>query len=152
MALAWIHENPAVWDTDKARIVGEAPTGIFDTRYSTTREGQLVPGDWWRVEDPDGRTVGYGWLDVVWGDAEILLATAPGETGRGIGSFILTKLEDEARARGLNYLYNVVRPTHPDGDRVTAWLIERRFAPSADGRLLRAVVRPDASARGEPRH
>jgi ribosomal protein S18 acetylase RimI-like enzyme len=145
MTLRWIPESPAVWDADKARIVGAAPEGIFDTRYAEATEGDLVPGEWWRVED-DGRTVGYGWLDVNWGDAEILLATAPEAQSRGVGSFVLTNLEHEARARGLNYLYNVVRATHPDADRVTAWLKKRSFTASADGRLLRGVV-PRESAR-----
>ena len=76
MTLRWIRETPAHWDANKARIVGGAPPGIFDTRYKTCKIGELVPGEWWRVED-DAAVVGYGWLDVVWGDAEILLATDP---------------------------------------------------------------------------
>lgn len=139
MTLRWIHESPAVWDADKARIVGDAPEGIFDTRYRDATTGDLVPGEWWRVEE-DGEAVGYGWLDVVWGDAEILLATAPDAQGRGVGTFILEHLEGEARTRGLNYLYNVVRATHPKADEVTAWLKKRRFTASEDGRLLRGVV------------
>jgi ribosomal protein S18 acetylase RimI-like enzyme len=144
MTLRWIYESPAVWDADKARIVGAAPEGVFDTRYAQAKVGDLVPGEWWRVEDGEA-TVGYGWLDVNWGDAEILLATAPEAQQRGVGSFVLSHLEQEARARGLNYLYNVVRPTHPDADRVTAWLKKRRFEPSADGRLLRGVVPREAA-------
>ncbi|MCA9608505.1 MAG: hypothetical protein KC619_23030, partial [Myxococcales bacterium] len=69
MTLSWIRERNAVWNADKARIVGRAPTGIFDTRYGSLAEGQLVPGEWWHVEE-GGRTVAYGWLDVNWGDAE----------------------------------------------------------------------------------
>ncbi|HEY8432163.1 MAG TPA: GNAT family N-acetyltransferase [Sandaracinaceae bacterium] len=140
MTLAWIPESPAIWDEGKRRIVGGAPPGVFDSRYAALPLGALVPGEWWRVED-QGRTVGYGWLDVNWGDAEILLATDVEARGRGVGSFILSKLEAEAAARGLNYLTNVVRPTHPDAERVTAWLTARGFTPSVDGRLLRAVVR-----------
>jgi GNAT superfamily N-acetyltransferase len=140
MPFSWIHENPAMWDAGKARIVGAAPKGIFDSRYAAARIGDIVPGEWWRAEE-DGRTVGYGWLDVNWGDAEIVLATDPEARGRGVGGFILSRLEDEARARGLNYLYNIVRPTHPDGPRVAAWLEGHGFSASVDGRLLRAVVR-----------
>ena len=76
MALKWIHENPAIWDAGKARIVGRAPKGVFDSRYAKSNVGDLVPGEWWRVED-EGRTIGYGWIDVNWGDAEILLCTEP---------------------------------------------------------------------------
>jgi N-acetylglutamate synthase-like GNAT family acetyltransferase len=143
--MRWIAESPATWDADKARIVGAAPAGTFDSRYAQAKLGELVPGEWWRVE-LDGRTVGYGWLDVIWGDAEILLATDIELRKRGIGTFILGQLENEARARGLNYLYNVVRATHPEGDAVAAWLVRRGFTPSVDGRLLRAVVRPARSS------
>lgn len=140
LELRWIAESPPRWDGDKARIVGGAPVGVFDTRFQSLRPGDLVPGEWWRVES-GGRVVGYGWLDVSWGDAEILLATDPEVRRSGVGTFIVDRLEDEARARGLNYLYNVVRPTHPERDQITAWLTKRGFVSSDDGRLLRTVVK-----------
>lgn len=143
MSLKWVHESPAHWDRDKKRIVGDIPAGIFDRRYRERKEGELLPGEWWRVED-DGEVVGYGWLDVVWGDAEILLATAPGARGRGVGSFTLEQLEREARSRGLNYLYNVVRPTHPDASAVTRFFEARGFEASEDGSLVCHV--PSAKA------
>jgi N-acetylglutamate synthase-like GNAT family acetyltransferase len=146
MPLAWIHESPAKWDADKTRVIGRAPVGVFDARYAQAREGDLVPGEWWRVEE-EGRTIGYGWLDVNWGDAEVLLATDPEARGRGVGTFILLNLEAEAFARGLNYLYNVVRSTHPERDKVTEWLAERGFTSSEDGRLMRAVVSRDRISR-----
>jgi GNAT superfamily N-acetyltransferase len=141
MTFRWIPENPARWDEGKSRIVGGAPAGAFDSRYRQLSIGDRVPGEWFRVEDDRG-IVGYGWLDVNWGDAEILLATDPFERGHGVGSFVLEKLADEAHARGLNYLTNVVRATHPDGERVGAWLARRGFHASEDGRLLRAVIKP----------
>lgn len=140
MERRWIHENPAVWTADKARIVGRAQEGIFDGRYAAAAEGELVPGAWWRVED-DGRTVAFGWMDVVWGDAEILLATDPDRRNQGIGSYVLEHLADEAHKRGLNYLYNVIRPTHPEPEKVKAFLEKRGFSPSNDGRLLRSIAR-----------
>lgn len=139
MNLDWIRESPAKWDEDKRRIIGDAPTGIFDRRYRELAAGTLLPGEWWRVEE-EGRVVGYGWLDVVWGDAEILLASDPEARGRGLGSFVLDRLEKEARSRGLNYIYNVVRPTHPNAKELSAWLEKRGFEPSEDGSLMRAVV------------
>lgn len=141
MGFSWVRENPARWDRDKARIVGGTEVGIFDGRYRKCTEGDLVPGEWWRVS-LDGRTVGYGWLDVSWGDAEILLATDVEHRDRGVGTFVLDRLEHEARNRGLNYLYNVVQSTHPHKERVTAWLTKRGFVASEDGKLLRAVIRP----------
>lgn len=140
MSLAWIRERGPVWDQAKQRIVGGAPVGVFDARYKALAPGAPVPGEWWRVDD-DGKTVGYGWLEVVWGDAEVLLATAPEAQGKGVGQFVLDRLEAEARARGLNYLYNVVRPTHPEGEKVGRWLAKRGFKAQEDGRLLRSPVK-----------
>jgi len=134
----WIKEGTTRWDDDKKRIVGDAPVGIFDRRYAELSPGDIVPGEWWRVED-GGEIVGYGWLDIVWGDAEILLASAPDARGRGVGTFILGELDDEARRHGVYYLYNVVRTTHPDAARVSAWLVERGFKDSEDGSLRRKV-------------
>lgn len=139
MSMAWVREANPAWDENKQRIVAGAPDGVFDDRYGDLEIGALAPSEWWRVEK-DGRVVGYGWLDVNWGDAEILLATDPEHRRQGVGSFILDHLSEEASTRGLRYLTNVVRPTHPDGDMVRAWLVKRGFEPSPDGRLLRAVV------------
>jgi N-acetylglutamate synthase-like GNAT family acetyltransferase len=99
-----------------------------------------LPGEWWRVE-ADGEVVGFGWMDIVWGDAEILLATARSAESSGVGSFIIEHLAKEASARGLNYIYNTVRATHPLGDQVTAWLQKRGFTGHEDGRLVRAAAR-----------
>ena len=138
MALTWIHEDNPSWDAGKDRILGGAPAGVFD--LSHLRQGSLAPGEWFRVED-GGAIVGYGWMDCTWGDAEVLLAVDPSARSRGIGAFILDGLEKEAASRGLNYLYNAVRPTHPDGEHVTRWLVSHGFAPSGDGLLKRRVHR-----------
>ena len=142
MKLEWKQERPPSWDAEKARIVGGADAGIFDARFARCREGDLVPGDWWRVSDGE-RVVGYGWMDVVWGDAEILLATAPEAQGSGVGAFILENLEKEARKMGLTQIYNVVRPTHPDREAVSGWLSRHGFEPNEDGSLFRAIVTKD---------
>jgi GNAT superfamily N-acetyltransferase len=139
MTLHWHPDRPARWDADKARIIGDAEPGIFDARFNRLKSGDPLPGEWWRVAD-DGDTVGYGWLDIVWGDAEIVLATAPDARHKGVGTFTLDHLEHEARERGLNYLYNTVRPSHPRRKEVSAWLEARGFNPSEDGSLLRAVA------------
>ena len=65
-----------------------------------------------------------------------------------MGSFVLARLEDEGRTRGLNYLYDVVRPTHPSAKEVVAWLEKRGFKVSEDGSLLRVVV-PKARGKNE---
>lgn len=138
MAMKWIAENPPHWDETKQQLIGGAPAGIFD--FGAHQPGELIPGEWWRVEDDDG-IAGYGWMDCTWGDAEILLAVAPGRQGAGVGSFILDQLEREAAGHGLNYLYNFVRPTHPDRAGITAWLGKRGFERSHDDDLLKRPVR-----------
>ena len=138
MTLAWFHEHPARWDRTKANILGAAPKGVFD--FSGYGPGDLLPGEWWRAEE-SGAVVGFGWMDATWGDAEILLAVDPAKQTSGVGTFILDRLEGEARARGLNHLYNVVPAAHPDPEGLRRFLEKRRFTPSEDGRVLRRVVR-----------
>jgi GNAT superfamily N-acetyltransferase len=138
MALRWIHETPPMWDAAKARVIGAAPAGVFN--LGPVAEGAVLPGDWWRVED-GGETVAYGQMDNSWGDAEVLLAVDPARQKGGAGTFILDRLEEEAAARGINYLYNVVPDAHPDRDGLTRWLQRRGFAASKEGRLLRRSVR-----------
>lgn len=136
--MQWIREPAPTWDAGKQRLVGDAPAGIFE--LAPLGPGQAVPGEWWRVEQ-DGRLLGYGWMDVVWGDGEILLAVAPEARGRGVGAFILERLEAEARARGLRTVYNSVRPSHPRREEVTSWLMGHGFAASDHGeRLARQVA------------
>lgn len=135
-SLEWVHEDDPRWDADRDRVFAGVPDGVF--RTDMRRPGERLSSDWWRVER-DGRVVGYGWLDDVWGDAEILLAVDEAERGSGVGAFVLQHLEDEASARGLNYVLNVVRETHPDRDRVTAWLQKQGFTAAEDGRLRKQV-------------
>jgi len=137
MSFTW-HRDIPVWDANKQRIVGGTAKGILDSRYADIGEGTTVPCNWFRAER-DGVVVGYGWVDVNWGEAEILLATADDAQGGGVGSFILEQLDNEARRMGLAYTYNTVRSTHPEGDKVAAWLIKRGFKKNSDGRLTRRV-------------
>jgi GNAT superfamily N-acetyltransferase len=136
MSLAWFHEDTPQWDAGKAEVVGKTPAGVFD--WSPPAIGELVPGEWFRVED-GGSLAGYGWMDCSWGDAEVSLAVRPECRNRGVGAFIMKKLDAEAAARGVNYLYNTVRKTHPDAPAVTAWLTRLGFEPSGEGLLKRRV-------------
>jgi len=138
MRYAWIQENPPHWDRSKARIVGESP-GIFG--LGPYRDGDMLPGEWWRVEE-NGAVLGFGFMDCTWGDAEILLAVDASRRREGVGTFILERLAEEALARGVNYLYNEIRATHPDPERLARWLENRGFKSSRDDRLLRRSVKP----------
>jgi len=138
MSFEWIHENVPEWDKTKDTIIGGAAEGVF--HLQNYRVGDVIPGEWWRVEQA-GAVVGYGWMDANWGDAEILLAVDPSRQRAGVGSFILDRLEFEAASRGLNYMYNVISPKHPEREAVAGWLASRGFEPAHDDESLRRRVR-----------
>jgi N-acetylglutamate synthase-like GNAT family acetyltransferase len=138
--LRWVKDDDPRWDADRERVFASVPEGVFRAEDRTA--GEPLSSDWWRIEDGD-RVVGYGWLDDVWGDAEILLAVEESARGTGAGAFALARLEEEAAARGLNYVMNVVRATHPDRAVVTEWFTAHGFAGTDDGRLRKRVT--DAS-------
>lgn len=144
MRLSWIREAPARWDPDKARILGATP-GAFDVE--SLASAALLPGEWWRADD-DGQTVGLGWMDVVWGDGQVLLAVAPERRGQGIGSFILDRLTEEAASRGLTRVFNAVRAGHTDAERITGWLGKRGFGRTANATELSRPVSSDGGGGG----
>ena len=135
-SLRWVKDDDPRWDTDRERVFATVPEGVF--RAESRTPGERLTSDWWRVED-GGRVIGFGWLDDVWGDAEILLAVDESARGTGAGAFTLARLEDEAAARGLNYVMNVVRDTHPDRATVTEWFRAHGFTGTEDGRLIKQV-------------
>jgi len=137
MTLTWSKENSPRWDADKQRIFG--PAELAAVGLAEPPAGEPVADEWWRVTD-DGEVAGYGWLDTEWGDARITFVVAPGRRGHGVGAFILERLEDEAAARGLNYIYNVVPDTHPDGPWIRNWLSGHGFHEASRGQLRRQVV------------
>ncbi|MEP7090996.1 MAG: GNAT family N-acetyltransferase [Nocardioidaceae bacterium] len=140
MALTWTHEASPTWDADKRRVVGSAPRGVFDLAYA---DGAALPGDWWSCTS-EGTVLGYGWLDATWGgDAEILLAVSADAQQHGVGSFVISHLEDEAASRGLNYVYNTVRDTHPDRDDLHDWLAVRGYRGGTSETTLRKRVGAD---------
>jgi len=136
MSLTWEHDDSPVWDADKERVIGGAPAGTFVIPF---RQGDPVPGEWFVVRDDERRAVGYGRLDIGWGgDAEILLAVDPERQEQGIGSFVLARLEDEAAARGINYVYNTIRQ-HEGRELVHDWLVVRGFRGGLDSDLRKRV-------------
>ena len=146
--LTWTHEDSPTWDADKQRVVGSAPEGAFDLAYA---DGASLPGDWWAARTPDGAVLGYGWLDATWGgDAEILLAVDASSRQQGVGSFVIAQLEREAASRGLNYVYNTVRASHPERDELHDWLAVRGYRGSTADTTLRKRVGSDGSAETAP--
>ena len=134
--LRWVKDDDPRWDADRERVFATIGTHVFPGL--ARQMGEQLPSDWWRVED-GGRVVAYGWLDDVWGNAEILLAVDESARGTGAGAFTLARLEDEAAARGLNYVVNVVRDTHPEREAVTRWFLAHGFSGTDDGRLGKQV-------------
>ena len=140
-SVQWIREDAPRWDADKQRVFGDAELAAVDLRRPAA--DAVIADEWWKVLDDAGAVVGYGWLDSEWGDAQISFLVAPAARGAGIGAFIVDHLEDEARARGLNYVYNVVPATHPDRAWMTRWLVDHGFHDS--GSDLRRQVRAAAT-------
>jgi GNAT superfamily N-acetyltransferase len=136
MTLHWVKEDTPRWDADKQRLFG--PAELAAVGYEQPAPGAPIADEWWRVTDDDGTVVGYGRLDSEWGDAEVTFLVDPARRGAGIGAFILDRLEDEAVARGRNYIYNVIPATHPDPNWITHWLVSHSFVPGI-GDLRRRV-------------
>lgn len=135
----WQRDEHPTWDEDKQRIIGGAPDGVFDVHYEP---GASLPGDWWAVRQADGAAVGFGWMDIAWGDAEVLLAVDPDVQGQGAGAYVLDHLEREAADRGVNYVYNTVASSHPRRQYVHDWLGARGYVGDDQDENLRKHVRP----------
>src|SRR6516165_6621996 len=146
MTLTWTKEDSPRWDADKQRLFG--PAELAAVGLPAPAPGEPVADEWWRVTD-GVEVAGYGWLDSEWSDARITFFVAPGQRGRGVGDFILEHLEAEAAARGLNYIYNIVPETHPDGPRLTNWLSSHGFREASRGQLRRRVQTAPARTRAQ---
>jgi GNAT superfamily N-acetyltransferase len=140
--LHWTKEGTPRWDAAKQRLFG--PGELAATGMVAPAPGSPIADEWWHVTGDDGEVAGYGWLDSEWGDAEITFLVGRDRRGAGIGGFIVDRLGEEAAGRGLNYIYNVVPPTHPDPSWMTRWLTSHGFAPGHGD--LRRQVRPARTA------
>ncbi len=143
--LEWTQETAPTWDADKQRVFATVPPGVFDFGGEA---GTGLAGEWWCVRDESGKAVGYGWMDSGWGDVEVLLAVDSEAQARGVGSFILEHLEQEASKRGENYVYNVVRTSHPNRERLHDWLAVRGYRGSDKDEALRKRVATDSPSAG----
>ena len=144
----WAREDTPRWDEAKQRIFGAAE--LASVGLVSPESDAVIADEWWHVADSGGEVLGYGWLDSEWGDAEITFVVAGGRRGAGVGEFIVERLQDEAAARGLNYVYNTVPDSHPDAAWITAWLTRHGFTPNADGTLRRRVGTPDRQLAARP--
>jgi benzoate-CoA ligase family protein len=142
--LRWQKEDAPRWDADKDAAFGA--TELASVGLSRPARDASIADEWWRVT-AGATTVGYGWLDSEWGDAQISFLVVPEHRGAGVGDFIVGQLEHEAAARGLNYIYNEVPASHPDPAWMRNWLVAHGFAAAADGTLRRQVSHRGAFAR-----
>jgi GNAT superfamily N-acetyltransferase len=138
LELTWTAEPTPRWDADKAAAF--SPAGPTVHGLGTPTEGDALGDAWWRVETADGEVAGFGRLDDTWGDAEVLVAVVPAFRGRGVGAWAMDRLADEAAARSLNYVYNVVPVGHPDREAVASWLGVQGFDARDTGELRRRVT------------
>jgi benzoate-CoA ligase family protein len=134
----WVREETPRWDVAKRELFGADELAAVG--MSAPEPDAPLPNEWWRVCDAAGAVVGYGWLDTEWGDAEITFVVAPDRRGAGIGDFIVSRLEAEAAARGVNYVYNEVPASHPDAAWLTAWLVRHGFTASTGDSVLRRRI------------
>lgn len=148
-SLTWEHEVRPVWDVDKARIAASAPDGALVLDFA---DGVELPGDWFVARDGD-EVVGLGVLDTTWGgDAEITLAVDAARQGQGVGSWVMERLEQEARSRGINYVHNTVPDAHPQRDDVHDWLLVRGYRGNeSDASLRKRVGAVGEAATAAPR-
>ncbi|MFJ6131844.1 GNAT family N-acetyltransferase [Janibacter terrae] len=148
-SLTWEHEARPVWDADKARIAASAPDGALVLDFA---DGAELPGDWFVARD-GAEVVGLGVLDTTWGgDAEITLAVDAARQGQGVGSWVMEHLEQEARSRGINYVYNTVPDAHPQRDDVHDWLLVRGYRGNeGDASLRKRVGAVEEEASAAPR-
>ena len=138
LELAWRAEPTPCWDAGKAAAF--SPAGPTVHGLGNPEEGDALGDAWWRVETAAGEVAGYGRLDDTWGDAEVLAAVVPAFRGRGVGAWAMDRLADEAAARSLNYVYNVVPVGHPDREAVASWLGVQGFDARDSGELRRRVT------------
>lgn len=137
MNLGWTKQNRPRWDEDKDRLFGDADLAAVGLA-ARPAVGDAIADEWWEVRSGD-EVVGYGWLDSEWGDAQITFFVAADHRGAGVGAFIVERLADEARERGLMVTYNVVPSTHPEPAVVSAWLRKRGFTDAGEGELRKQV-------------
>ena len=63
---------------------------------------------------------------------------------------MIGRLEDEAARRGLNYVYNTVRATHPHRDDLHDWLAVRGYRGGTSDTAMRKRVGAVAEGRRAP--
>lgn len=129
--------QPVPYDDDKKAFFSALQDGVVRLNPA----GNYLPGTWWRLTAGD-TTLGYGWMDVTWGDAQIMLAVSPEARRGGHGKTILDHLEHEAHEAGLAYMFNTIPGDHPDPEGVRVFLTGNGFEPSGlDSDMLRKRVR-----------
>ena len=135
-SLTWVKDDDPRWDADRERVFATVGPGVFPGRAASRGSGCPVTGGGSRTTAGSSATAGSTTSGATRRSCSRSRRAA---RGTGAGAFALARLEEEAAARGLNYVVNVVRDTHPDRDAVTAWFLAHGFTGTDDGRLRKQV-------------
>ncbi|GEM_PF-5388488 len=126
----WIKEDKAIWNENKARIIG-SNIGSFFLDFPV--QSDILPGEWFNLTDENGEIVGYGWINVSEGDAEISVAIDGKYQGRGYGSQIIDNLYREVESLGFEEIIVVVRQENPNASDVVKWAYKNGYVAEWPG-------------------
>ena len=129
------------------RAFEEESQGVADTTRSDLEEewGAGDPGENASLVLDDAEPVAYGCIDPSRDPPTIDGYVHPAHFGRGIGTFLVTELEQELRARGSRVAHNVVLLTDEPAHRLMVALGYERIRTFAQMRITLAEA-PSAAA------
>lgn len=119
----WIKEEEPVWDSDKEDIIDCAPQGSFNMG---PKSNGTISGDWWKLVE-NKRVIGYGWISMISGDAELLIAVRKSEQHKGYGNIILENLEMEASKLKHNKVVAIIQSENINAVNIIYWLDRKGF-------------------------
>jgi ribosomal protein S18 acetylase RimI-like enzyme len=128
----WIQEQPALWDETKQNILG-ANKGAFDIEH--TQVGGELDGVWFKLID-NNEIIGYGWIDLAYGNPEISIAVDSHKRFSGYGNTILRNLEEKALALGFSEVECIVRRKNADAINAIKWFHRNGFVPDWPGQEI----------------
>lgn len=122
--MCWIKEEKPLWDRNKIKIIG-SNIGCFV--ISDIQEGDKLEGKWFKLTDKYGQIVGYGWIDIIGGEAEISVAVDKKYKGNGYGTQIINNLYTEIKKLGFDEVIAVVREENSNAEDVIRWVYKNGY-------------------------